>query len=696
MLRKLIRETVLGYVFWSLFQALAPMIWFYPLNELEISGYEGFAVFLLSPILLGFGKVREFLQTDGFGLVTLRCLSVASLASFQAPSTLTRLIILSVGCFCIMLIFAVSIYADQENRTITLWGHILGLYAFIVSRIWFVTFVPVWWTPFTNSTVIAIAAIATIDRIICDYQESNKKVIKNSTKKPEETAGVQPIWLLTGIGFGSLLFLIHWVFGEVSLVTRWSIQEYPNTGPLPYPWSLTVLFGLWFGIELSPCTHVTQSITWWMIGTLSFCALYYLKSWPSFIGGVILSMYTMSVLPGLADRVVACPPARTVCLALLTWLMEILFSVWTVAYNFVPGGEYTREHTDWLMGFTMLSIGAATLTRRQECGRSTTAFASVNGVKMPCKKTKTILVLLLLFGIGGFLARFPQQKISHQDKVHPKADFTAAIWTFHFGYDNKGWPSMERAAIMLNETGADVITLLESDASKPYLGNNDLGQWLGEKLSMYVDFGPSTKDHTWGNLILSKYPFVKSKHHLLPSPRGELAPAITATVNMSGLLVDFVVTHMGNDKDVLDRKLQAEYLANELNKAENPVVFLGYVTSEPGSREYKKLIEVGNVKDIDSTDSQRWCEYIMYRGLIRLGYARISHGGLSDTEIQMARFRIPDDPYNYIDHDRIVTMPNKLNPDEKFNDRFGKFRVGHNWEEVHRYHMSTPKYFLPQ
>lgn len=49
-----------GYQFWTLFQAIAPMIWFYPLNELEISGYEAFALVVFSPLLLSLSFVESF------------------------------------------------------------------------------------------------------------------------------------------------------------------------------------------------------------------------------------------------------------------------------------------------------------------------------------------------------------------------------------------------------------------------------------------------------------------------------------------------------------------------------------------------------------------------------------------------------------------------------------------------------------
>jgi hypothetical protein len=91
---------------------------------------------------------------------------------------------------------------------------------------------------------------------------------------------------------------------------------------------------------------------------------------------------------------------------------------------------------------------------------------------------------------------------------------------------------------------------------------------------------------------------------------------------------------MGNDRDDLDRKLQAEKLReimhnrfdsfcfenwNQINFcfvfSTHPLVFLGYVTSAPFSRDYRTLTSV--VNDIDPTDRDRWCEYILYKNLIR-------------------------------------------------------------------------------
>ena len=62
------------------------------------------------------------------------------------------------------------------------------------------------------------------------------------------------------------------------------------------------------------------------------------------------------------------------------------------------------------------------------------------------------------------------------------------------------------------------------------------------------------------------------------------------------------------------------------------------------------------------------CVFLLYNKIFpcRLGYARISHGGLSDTEVQMANFRIPEDPENFADHDVYEVDPDKVDPDVRF------------------------------
>ena len=84
-----------------------------------------------------------------------------------------------------------------------------------------------------------------------------------------------------------------------------------------------------------------------------------------------------------------------------------------------------------------------------------------------------------------------------------------------------------------------------------------------------MDVGPGPNSHTWGAVLLSKvsfssgqgiveyqafqrlhtqFPIIRSIHHLLPSPDGELAPAIEATVNIYGTEVTVIVAHNGQGK----------------------------------------------------------------------------------------------------------------------------------------------------
>jgi hypothetical protein len=54
------------------------------------------------------------------------------------------------------------------------------------------------------------------------------------------------------------------------------------------------------------------------------------------------------------------------------------------------------------------------------------------------------------------------------------------------------------------------------------------------------------------------------------------------------------------------------------------------------------MVTDGRVHDIDKDDTDRWCEYISYHGLHRTAYARISRGSVTDTEMQVGQFPIPN------------------------------------------------------
>lgn len=74
---------------------------------MEVSGYEAIAFLWFAPIVMWVGPLRRFV-TSPFGLLLVRACSMVGVASFQAPSTLSRLLVLGVGNFFGMLALAGS------------------------------------------------------------------------------------------------------------------------------------------------------------------------------------------------------------------------------------------------------------------------------------------------------------------------------------------------------------------------------------------------------------------------------------------------------------------------------------------------------------------------------------------------------------------------------------------------------------
>ncbi|CAF1293310.1 unnamed protein product [Rotaria sordida] len=210
---------------------------------------------------------------------------------------------------------------------------------------------------------------------------------------------------------------------------------------------------------------------------------------------------------------------------------------------------------------------------------------------------------------------------------------TAAVWTVHFGYDNNARPTLDRLASVLADTNADLIGLLERDTAKTFFRNNDLTSYLGEKNDICLQ------------ILVDQQKIILRVHYLLASSEGELAPAVLATIQRARKLIDIIIVHMGNDRDDLDRKLQ---------------VFLGYITSERFSRDYRTITSVG--KYIDPRDKDRWCQYILYKNLIQIKFIlvlvmlELLMERLTDREIPMATFKILTSE-KFDDHSILVTHP---------------------------------------
>ena len=416
----------------------------------------------------------------------------------------------------------------------------------------------------------------------------------------------------------------------------WVWEGFPVKGPIAAPHGAYTICAM--GVGLVAGLYYQDLMASWTafgIGSIGAALLTKYSNWTGYYGALILAVYIMALSPGLIQSAVRHSPGTTFGFGFLVYNIMVLAHGWIVAYAFVPGGPIMREHTDWVMTATMLLLGAGVFSAQVS---ATSSKARSKPMYAGGRKQRSyyiyILVALQLLSASVAYLRFPTYDYvpyHKDDKV-----LTAGIWTIHFSLDNDMWSSERRMRDVIKELEIDVIGLLESDLQRIIMGNRDTTQYLAEDLGMYVDYGPGPNKHTWGAALLSKFPILNSTHHLLPSPVGELAPAIHATLDVYGEYIDVVVFHSGQEEDVEDRRLQSEYMAKLMGDSPRPLILLSYLVTQPLQGNYNNFVsDRSGMKDIDPSDWDRWCEYILYKGLKRTGYARVSRSTITDTEIQV-------------------------------------------------------------
>ncbi|KAI8358483.1 Frag1/DRAM/Sfk1 family-domain-containing protein [Choanephora cucurbitarum] len=687
-------EIYLAFVFWTLLTALTLLIWYFPLWYMGISGFEAFLFITLMPIIIGIAPLRRFVaKYRGF----FHLLSLVGIVSYLKTDPVWRLSLTAIGLGISLTTYTSSWMESNRQtgdleRSALIWGLGLVLHN-VVKMAWF-TENPIWpimhkenggW----NEIGIVLGVISAIEVMMRD-SSARKQAERNQDMNVLSSEGHRSgSGFMAALGFGTLLFALHSMYTDSSTIMRWTVDGYPNYGPEPVPWGVATIAALALGLLISPYRRLTTSLGWYLVGVAS-CAVFYCSSaWTAYYGGLVLGVYLLSITPALIRSISTQAPFKTLLTAFMTYNILCLAHVWVVAYEFVPGGVYARERTDAILATMMVLIGLGVLNANKQAMQDIQKkLAQFHVLKHARAMTRLFVALLVAASALVAMQRVANAKTPTPYRPTEKA-FTAAIWTIHFALDNDMWASENRMRDAIRDLELDVIGLLESDTMRIIMGNRDWAQSIAEELGYYVDFGPASMKHTWGCLMLSKFPIIKSEHHLLPSPVGELACAIHATLDVHGQPVDFIVSHNGQDENYNDRIQQTTELARIMRTSPNPFVFLGYVVTKPQQEIYHLLFDGGDINDVDPTDWDRWCEYVGFRGLRRIGYARVSHGGITDTEIQTGKFQLVQNPKDYwkASYDRIAES--EVAPTLRYPSMFYGQGV-----RGHRYHVfNEPRYF---
>ena len=106
-----------AHIYWSVYTALAPTLFYFSVWELGISGQELALLSTLSPICLGIPPFKEWAYTRE-GRTVLHGLSLVGLLAFVSKSPLVRLLLVAFANWAASIGAAVQWFGDEKDGVV--------------------------------------------------------------------------------------------------------------------------------------------------------------------------------------------------------------------------------------------------------------------------------------------------------------------------------------------------------------------------------------------------------------------------------------------------------------------------------------------------------------------------------------------------------------------------------------------------
>lgn len=180
------------------------------------------------------------------------------------------------------------------------------------------------------------------------------------------------------------------------------------------------------------------------------------------------------------------------------------------------------------------------------------------------------------------------------DELPGRLRFRVMTYNIHHGEGVDGRLDLERIAQVIRRAEPDLVALQEVDQHTRRTGQVDQPAELARLTGMNVVFGPNIpfQGGKYGNAVLSRWPILRHKNHLLPSLNdGEQRGVLDVEVQLpSGVSLRLLATHFDH-RPADDERLASARQINELvaKEPKQPAILAGDLNAVPESAVLKEL-----------------------------------------------------------------------------------------------------------